>query len=236
MNRRITAGLAALALIGAGTLGGSAQSSGAASVDPADFAHPRPNPYFPLTPGLTTRLRGSEDGEHFRERVVVTSRTRTIQGVRARVVRDVVRRANGMIAEKTVDWYAADNDGNVWYFGESTATYDDTGALESREGSWRAGVHGAVAGLIMPAHPKPTDAYRQEYLRGQAEDQAWIVARGGRIQVPAGRFAHVVRSFEWSRLEPRVVSVKFYAPGVGIVAERDVAGGNERYVLTSVRR
>jgi hypothetical protein len=30
------------------------------------------------------------------------------------------------------------------------------------------------------------------------------------------------------------VSEKFYAPGVGIIAERDVAGGNETYVLTSV--
>jgi hypothetical protein len=44
-----------------------------------------------------------------------------------------------------------------------------------------------------------------------------------------------VRSFEWSRLEKNVVSLKFYAPGLGIVRERDVAGGNERFVLVSVR-
>lgn len=238
MNKTLAAGLAASALIGAGAAGSASTPRAAVTggVDPASFTAPRHNPYFPLTPGLTTRLRGSEDGERFRERVMVTARTKLIQGVRTTVVRDVVRRSDGTVAERTVDWYANDNAGNVWYFGESTATYDEHGNLESREGSWKAGVDGAVAGLIMPANPKPTDAYRQEFLRGEAEDQAWIVSRGVRMRVPAGRFTHVVRTFEWTRLEPRVVSVKFYARGVGIIAERDVAGGNERFVLVSVSR
>jgi hypothetical protein len=199
------------------------------------FDHPRSNPYFPLRPGTVSRYRGTEDGEHFKELVTVTDRTRTIQGVATTAVRDVLRRADGTLAERTTDWYAADNDGNVWYFGERTATYDEHGHLESREGSWLAGVDGAVAGTIMPADPKPTDAYRQEYRRRHAEDQAWIVQRNARVRVPYGRLRHVVRSFEWTRLEPRVLSQKFYAPGLGIVQERDVAGGNERFVLVSVR-
>jgi hypothetical protein len=240
MNRTVAAGLlAATALIGAGATAAGVGSTTpraqlAGSVDPAAFAHPQPNAYFPLTPGTVTRLRGSEDGEHFRERVTITHRTRMIQGVRTTVISDITRRGNGVLAEKTTDWYAGDSSGNVWYFGESTATYDEQGHLESREGSWQAGVRGAVAGLIMPAHPKATDAYRQEYWQGRAEDQAWIVGRGARVHTPAGTFTHVVRSFEWSRLEPRVVSVKFYAPGIGIVAEHDVSGGNERFDLVSV--
>ena len=40
---------------------------------------------------------------------------------------DMLRRLDGSVAEKTHDWYAADNDGNVWYFGEATATYDRHG-------------------------------------------------------------------------------------------------------------
>jgi hypothetical protein len=211
-------------------------SAGAtAAVDPADFTSPRANPYFPLKPGTVTRLRGSDEGERFTERVKVTARTRTIQGVATRVVRDVVRRVDGTLAERTVDWYAADNDGNVWYFGERTATFDETGHLESREGSWRAGVDGAVAGRIMPADPRPTDAYRLEFYRGHAEDQAWVVQRHARTHVPYGRLHDVVRTFEWSRLERRVVSVKLYAPGLGIVKERDVAGGDEVFVLVSVK-
>ncbi|MBO9522620.1 MAG: hypothetical protein J7518_13865 [Nocardioidaceae bacterium] len=235
MRKLIIPAIALAAAVG-GASSALPRRSAAGAVDPASFTHPVANPYFPLTPGLVLRYRGSEDGEHFREVVRVTARHLTIQGVRTTIVHDVVRRADGSIAEKTADFYAADNTGKVWYFGENTATYDEDGTLESHEGSWRAGVHGAVAGTIMPAHPRPTDAYRQEFLRGQAEDQAWIVSRGARLRVPAGRFTHVVRSFEWSRLEPRVVSVKLYAPGVGIVAERDVAGGNERFVLVSISR
>ena len=99
-----------------------------------------------------------------------------------------------------------------------------------------AGRDGAVAGLIMPASPGPTDAYRQEFWRGHAEDQGWIVNRRGHVTVPAGSFRNVLRSFEWTRLEPGVVSMKRYARGVGIVAERDIAGGHEKLVLVSVRR
>jgi hypothetical protein len=202
----------------------------------AGFDHPRSNPYFPLQPGTVARYRGSEDGERFRERVTVTRRTKVVLGVATTVVRDVLRRADGSLAERTADWYAADNDGNVWYFGERTATYDEQGHLESREGSWQAGVHGAVAGTIMPADPRPTDAYRQEYLRRHAEDQAWVVQRNARVRVPYGHLDHVVRTFEWSRLEPRVVSLKLYAPGLGIVRERDVSGGNETFALVSFHR
>jgi hypothetical protein len=201
----------------------------------ASFDHPRPNPYFPLQPGTVARYRVRDEGERFHEKVTVTDRTRTILGVRTTVVRDVLRRANGTIAEKTRDWYATDDDGNVWYFGEATATYDRRGHLESREGSWQAGVDHAVQGLIMPADPQPTDAYRQEFRRGHAEDQAWVVQRHARVRVPYGHLRDVVRTFEWSRLEPRVVSAKYYAPGLGIVREQDVAGGHESVALVSVR-
>jgi len=220
-------------------------SGGRAAAPPSDhsvatsktphFNHPEQNPYFPLRPGTVSRYRGSEDGERFRETVTITYRKKTILGVRTTVVRDVLRRVDGTLAEKTRDWYAADDDGNVWYYGENTATYDERGHLESREGSWQAGVGGAVPGTIMPADPRPTDAYRQEFFRGHAEDQAWIVQRHATVRVPYGRLHDVVRSFEWTRLEPRVMSAKFYGPGLGIVRERDIAGGNESFALVSVR-
>jgi hypothetical protein len=222
---------------GGGTVTTSASTAGrpAATVpEPGRFVHPRQNRYFPLKPGTVYRYRGTDEGERLHERVVVTHRTKVIQGVRTTVVRDVLRRADGTLAEKTHDWYAPDDDGNVWYFGERTATYDEHGRLVSREGSWKAGVDGAVAGTIMPARPRPTDAYRQEYDRGQAEDQAWIVQRHFSRTVPYGTVHDVVRSFEWSRLEPKVMSVKLYGPGLGIIRERDLAGGNESFALVSV--
>jgi hypothetical protein len=201
--------------------------------DPGGFSHPQDNPYFPLTPGLVTRLHGTDGPEHFRETVRVTARTRTIAGVVATVVHDVVRRPDGTPAEKTDDWYAADNDGNVWYFGEDTATYDEHGNLEDREGSWEAGVDGAVAGVIMPADPRPPFAARMEYSKGVAEDQAWVVQRLPSVMTPGGRYDHIVRTLEWSRLEPKVVSMKFYARGLGIVQEQDIAAGREHFWLVS---
>ena len=101
--------------------------------------------------------------------MTITHWTKKIQGVRNTVVLDVLRRADdGTLAEKTWDWYADDNVGDVWYFGEQTATYTRQGRVSSREGSWQAGVRGAVAGTIMPANPHPTDAYRQEFFAGHA--------------------------------------------------------------------
>lgn len=82
----------------------------------------------------------------------------------------------------------------------------------------------------------PTDAYRQEFYQGHAEDQAWIVQKGAKVDVAYGKLDRVVRSFEWTPLEPRVVSEKFYAPGLGIVREADVAGGTEFLELVDVRK
>ena len=163
----------------------------------------------------------------------ITARTRTIAGVETTVVRDVVRRPDGSLAEATDDWYAADQDGNVWYFGEDTATYDEGGHLEDRDGSWEAGVDGAVAGIIMPADPRPSQAAYMEFAKGEAEDQAWVVQRLPSVQTPGGRQEHIVRTLEWSRLEPDVVSMKFYARGLGIVEEKDIAAGDEHFWVVS---
>jgi hypothetical protein len=227
----VIAGVAGIAAAAVMLVGGAAT----ASIDPADFNAPVNNPYFPLKPGTVFVYKGSEDGQHLVERMRITHQHRTIEGVAATVVSDILY-ANGHLNEKTTDWYANDNEGNTWYFGERTATYKPSGAVQSRDGSWRAGVDGGVAGVIMPVNPHPTDAYRQEFLKGHAEDQAWIVADHGTVRVPYGKLRDVVRSYEWTRLEPGVVSLKLYAPHLGIVAERDVSGGTENMKLVHVHR
>lgn len=231
MTTRWIAAVAASGLIVAALAMGTALGRSSGGVDPGDFTSPRPNDYFPLVPGTVARFRGEEDGELFRERVLVTGRTRQVAGVTTTVVVDVLT-VDGALAERTEDWYANANDGTVWYFGEATAEYED-GQVVSTEGSWEAGVDGALAGIIMPADPRPTVAYRQEYLTGHAEDQAWIVQRHAEVTVPFGHLDQAVRSLEWSRLEPGVVVAKFYAPGLGLVFERVLAGGAERLELVS---
>jgi hypothetical protein len=236
MKTRRNALAALVVIVGIGLIAGygpGAPAGAAAGVDPADFTNPQPNPYFPLKPGTVSILRGSEDGGHLLNRSRVTASTKVFLGVTTTVVADLLFR-DGVLEEKTADWYAADNSGNVWYFGERTAVYNRNGQVVSREGSWQAGVKGAVAGMIMPANPGPTDAYRQEFYKGHAEDQAWIVARRQVAEVPYGMVDQAVRSYEWTRLEPGVVSLKLYGPGLGIIREKDVAGGDELLELVKV--
>jgi hypothetical protein len=203
-----------------------------ARLDPAAFTTVIDNPYFPLVPG--TRFRSEGTGEEGHETVVdeVLRQTRRIQGVPATVVRDTVRR-DGRIVEDTSDWYAQDRAGNVWYLGEDTKEYQD-GKVVSTEGSWEAGVHGAQPGIVMKAAPRVGDRYRQEYYKGHAEDMAEVVAVDEQVKVPFGTFSQVVRTREFTPLEPDVAEEKSYARGVGFVLEVTVKGGSDRLELVEV--
>jgi hypothetical protein len=150
--------------------------------------------------GRTLIYRGVRDGQTQTDRVHVTSRTKVIEGITATTVSDVARH-NGKLLEKTTDWFAQDKQGNVWYLGEDTAAYLPNGQID-RSGSWQAGVHDGEPGIIMLAHPQIPDAYRQEFLRGQAEDTGWIVNKGGSVRVPFGVVHHILTSLEFTRLEP----------------------------------
>ncbi|MGH2747691.1 MAG: hypothetical protein ACRDKB_07180 [Actinomycetota bacterium] len=62
----------------------------------------------------------------------------------------------------------------------------------------------------------------------------WVVATGGSRIVPFGDFDDVVQTLEWSPLEPRVVVEKFYARGIGLLAERSLSGPKEVFELLDV--
>jgi hypothetical protein len=137
------------------------------------------------------------------------------------VVHDVLRR-DGTVIEDTYDWYAQDDLGNVWYFGEDTKEFGAKGEV-STAGSWQAGVNGAQPGIVMPARPAVGPAYRQEYLAGQAEDMGQIFAVGDTVSVPYGSFTGCLRTREWSLLESGR-EIKWYAKGVGLVKSRSTSG------------
>jgi len=199
---------------------------------PAHFVATIDNPYFPLPVGRTLVYRGVREGVTQIDRVTVTSKTRTIQGVTARTVRDVARHA-GHLLEKTRDWYAQDDTGNVWYLGEATKSFE--GGKVDTSGSWRWGVNGGKPGLIMEGTPHVPDGYRQECLQGEAEDTAWVVSIGGSTTVPYGPVHRVLRTFEFARIEPNVVDQKLYGPGLGIVAETTLHGAPETSFLVRVK-
>jgi len=200
-------------------------------VDPDSFTCKVDNPYFPLKPG-TTYSYESTSGET--EELYVTCDTKEILGVTCVVVHDVVYDENGEWIEDTYDWYAQDECGNVWYFGEDSTERDpDTGETDT-EGSWEAGVDGAEAGIIMLACPQVGDEYREEYYAGVAEDMAKVKTLNATAQVPYGTFHHSLVTLNYSPLEPDVLEKKFYAKGVGLVREKEVKGGDDVNELVDV--
>jgi hypothetical protein len=144
-------------------------------------------------------------------------------------------RATTRKIEDTSDWFAQDRAGNVWYLGEATRGYRN-GRLRSSGGSWEAGVDGAQAGVVVPAHPQPGLEYRQEYRKGRAEDAARVLDLDAQVDVPAGHFGGVLLTKEFTPIEPRALEMKFYAKGVGLVLSLDISGDSSREVLVSYRK
>lgn len=192
------------------------------------------NPLFPLKPGTVYVFEVKEDDETSLDSITVTSNVKRVAGVQAIVVHDRVRRG-GRITEDTYDWYAQDTVGNVWYLGEDTRAYKFA-RFFSRSGSWQAGEKGAQPGIIMLGRPRVGASYRQEYRKGSAEDMGRVISVGETVTVPAGKFTGCITTEDWSPLEKGVLEHKTYCPGVGVVRELTVSGGNERSELKSIVR
>ena len=198
-------------------------------IDPADFSVVIDNPYMPFTPGSKWRYEGTSNGGRETVEVTVTDRHKRVMGIDAVVVHDVVE-VDGAVVEDTIDWYAQDKEGNVWYLGEQVKEFAP-GEPVSAAGSWEAGVNGALPGIVMPAVPKTGDAYRQEYYKGEAEDLMKVIATDDRATVPTGSYTDVVVTEEWNPLEPKVIENKSYAKGVGVILEEGVRGVSGRSEL-----
>ncbi|MER3498799.1 MAG: hypothetical protein C4308_09300 [Chitinophagaceae bacterium] len=95
------------------------------------------NPYFLMPTGKKYIYEfQSADGLERVEKKRLPA-TKTIMGIVCIVV-DVKEWLNGKIIEETHDWYAPDNDGNVWYFGEVVDNYNAFGNITNHAGSWEA--------------------------------------------------------------------------------------------------
>jgi hypothetical protein len=202
-------------------------------LEPAEFTTKIDNPYWPMKPGAEWVYREADtEGGEQKVVVTVTNRTKRIaNGITARVVRDIATE-KGVPTEVTDDWYAQDKDGNIWYLGERSTAYEN-GKPKTTAGSFEAGIHGAQPGIAMPADAKPGMSYRQEYLKGEAEDTGAIVTVGReQVEVPFGFFhKDVLMTRDLEPTEPKVQELKFYARGVGPVLSMHTDGPGERAAL-----
>jgi hypothetical protein len=205
-------------------------------IDPNTITMENANPYFPLVPGTTWVYEAKDGDGNLLERitVIVTGDIKVIEypagsgnEFSCAVVNDVVEEYDEdedefSVIEDTLDWYGQDLERNVWYMGEIAKNFED-GELVDLEGSWQAGVDGGKPGILMPANPRPGDFYRQEFLLTEAEDMAEVVSRDDEsVRVPYGTFeTDVLKTREFTPIEPDVFEFKYYAPGVGTLLEED---------------
>jgi hypothetical protein len=230
MTARTIGALAALAATAALAGGASAPAVSAAKDPPAPKAshfgrHSNlvTNIWFPLARGSVYVYDGQKDGKQARDVMTVTRKIKTIAGIRAAVVADRLL-LNGVLAERTTDWYAQDRQGTVWYLGEKTAELNAKGKVTSTEGSFLSGREGAKGGIFMPAHPAVGQSFRQESFQGQAEDRFRILNMATSISTPAASSQNAMLTKETTPLEPKVVDHKYYVQGIGTVKEQQVAG------------
>jgi hypothetical protein len=209
----------------------------APAIDPANFTNSTviDNPFFPLTPGTTFIYEGqTADGfEHVE--FAVTHVTKMILNVNCVEVHDT-RKIENKIVEDTRDWFAQDNERNVWYFGENTTLVSD-GLPVDLSGTWTGGVDGAQPGIVMKGQPAIGDFYRQEFSLTQAEDLAEVKSLSASVTVPfpPGSFDNCLETEESSSIAPGDIEHKFYAKGIGNLLTIDMAvTPNERSELVQI--
>lgn len=204
------------------------------SINAADFVKTIDNPFLTLTPGQSLTFEGTEDGETVRSQLEVTHDTKVILGVTVTVVRDRSFE-NGQLTEDTLDWYAQDRVGNVWYFGEDSKAIKNDKVV-STEGSWEAGKDGAKPGIVMKAQPRIGDTYRQEYLKGEAEGMAEVLATDKPTSTRLGQYQRCLQIKEWAPDEASIVEHKFYCAEVGnLVLAQKVKGESGQVELVEIK-
>jgi hypothetical protein len=177
------------------------------------------NPWMPMHPGTLWTYEGTavdEEGNSFARRIefTVTDLTKEIAGVRT-VVAWIVDYNNGEVIEKEIAFYAQDNDGNVWYFGEHPEEFKDGKFVDAP--TWIAGIEEAKAGIKMMAEPQVGTA---KYFQGWGPAVEWsdygnIQKMGQETCVPLDCYEDVLVIAESSLKEVGAAQFKYYVSGVG---------------------
>ncbi|MGH2531353.1 MAG: hypothetical protein ACRDJW_03500 [Thermomicrobiales bacterium] len=180
------------------------------------------NPFFPLASVRYKEYVGEETdpdtGETIQTRVeeTVLAETAEVAGVEVAVV-EVKEYENGKLVESTLDYYAQDDDGTIYYLGESVDDYED-GEVVGHSGAWLAGEGENQPGLFMLPDPDVGQVFEQERAPGIAEDISTVIAVDEAITTPAGQFSGCLKTEDVNPLDDETEN-KYYCPGVGVVRE-----------------
>jgi hypothetical protein len=195
--------------------------SGVRFTDPSDID----NRYDPLTEQHRCVLRGREDGERVKVVRTLLDRTKSFRvngdAVHAAVIEDR-EFEGGEIAERTLDYFAQDDRGTVWYLGEDVDSYED-GKVVGHGGAWLYGKDTDKMGVEMPAHPRVGTRWRHERVPGITHESDKVVAILDKATVRGKTYRDVLKVREHTRPDDEV-EFKLYAPGVGNIQERPPDG------------
>jgi hypothetical protein len=192
------------------------------------------NPYSPLRPGLQYTLEGRADrgGGALEHQVVftVTDVTKEIYGIKTVVLWD--RDFNqGVLAEEELAFFAQDDLGTIWSFGEYPEEFDlASGEFQGAPNTWIVGIAGAEPGTFVLGDQRRGKGYYSQGFAPTIEflDCATVLTTEARTCVPVGCYTDVLLVDEWGPYDPQGGHQrKYYARGVGnirIGAIRDPEG------------
>lgn len=174
------------------------------------------NDYFILEPGYTQTFEGRDA----KLQITVLTFTKRVDGIETRIVEEREWHG-GELVEVSRNLFAVCRQSNdIFYFGEEVDFYK-SGKLSGHEGTWEAGVDGALPGLFMPACPLVGARFYQEVAPKVAMDRVEIVSEDEAVNTAAGKFIGCVLTEETTPLEPGAKDSKAYARGVGLVRDGD---------------
>ena len=189
------------------------------------------NPYHPFQPGGVKVFQGSDGRTKKVGLHLYLTETRSFNWngttVNCRVLREIAFE-DGQLVEISDNYFAQANDGTVYYFGEIVDNYED-GVVANNDGSWLVGprlpsdppttANDTNPTVFMPANPEVGDVFKPEDLIPVVDETAEVVRVGVKVKVPAGVYEDTIAIEETSSLEPGTTT-KWYAPGIGVVAEK----------------
>jgi hypothetical protein len=198
------------------------------------------NQMFPLVVGTQFVYKGTivEGGESKPHSVVftVTDLWKTVDHVRTIVALDQDF-LGGRLQEQELAFFAQDDGGNVWNFGEYPEQYDN-GKFTGAPSTWIRGTAGAYGGIHMPYQPRMGAQYREGLVPAIQFDDVSKVARTGQATcVQAGCYRQVLVVDETSPNDPTSGhQIKYYAPHTGLIRVSARGGDTEEFLgLAAVR-
>jgi hypothetical protein len=183
------------------------------SEDKTDLGPTGRNRYFFLEPPYGLFLKGNDEGVTKTLMIVVGYDTRTIDGVKTRMVKTCETR-NDVWGETSTHYFAiSKKTNNVYYFGEHSKEFGTRKGL-----TWAAGLDRTRYGMIMPGTIELGAGYYQKLAPGIAMDRGRVVGTSETLTVPAGTFNNCLKVEVTSPLH-KGKTYRFYAPGVGLVRD-----------------